>query len=274
MVDTEADKDPVHPATVGAQLKAGREAAGLELADIASRTRIPVRHLEALEADDFHALPSTTYSIGFAKAHARTTGLDEVAIGAAVRAQLDRDGYTRSEYIAFEPADPARVPPRALAWTAAVIAVLLLAAYGVWRSQWLASPGTNVVAEVAEAPEAVPAPLPAPAAATPAAPTTGPVVLTAIDAVWLRIYDDQNKRLFEKEMAVGERYEVPADASNPQILTGRPQALRITVGDREVAPLGEADRTIKDVPISAAALVARAAAPATPAQPAGSPPPS
>src|SRR3546814_11154552 len=60
-------------------------------------------------------------------------------------------------------------------------------------------------------------------------------------------------------------YTVPADAQNPQILAGRPQALRVTIGGKEVAPLGPADRTITDVGISAAALNARPA----PAAPAG-----
>src|SRR3546814_16023732 len=102
----------------------------------------------------------------------------------------------------------------------------------------------------------------------PPAPPAGNVVLTATDTVWLRIYDGNDKRLFEKEMAAGETYTVPADAQNPQILTGRPQALRVTIGGQEVAPLGPADRTITDVGIRAAALNARPA----PDAPAGTPP--
>ncbi|MEC7934406.1 MAG: helix-turn-helix domain-containing protein, partial [Pseudomonadota bacterium] len=53
---------------------------------------------------------------------------------------------------------------------------------------------------------------------------------------------------------------LPAGARNPTILTGRPQALSVTVGGKLVAPLGEADRTIADVPVSAEALLARGAA--------------
>src|SRR3546814_6132528 len=75
----------------------------------------------------------------------------------------------------------------------------------------------------------------------PPAPPAGNVVLTATDTVWLRIYDGNDKRLFEKEMAAGETYTVPADAQNPQILTGRPQALRVTIGGKEVAPLGRSE---------------------------------
>lgn len=257
MAELDTDTPGHSPASVGERLKAAREAAGLDLADVASRTRIPLRHLQALETDDFDALPSPTYSVGFAKAHARVVGLDEVDIAAGVRGQLDRAGRDRFDYVPHEPADPARVPPRLLAWTAAAIAVLLLIGYGVWRTVWLNGAAPSVTTEVATNDSAAPAPAATPTPG-PAAAATGPVVLTATDAVWVRIYDADNNRLLQKEMAVGERYEVPADANNPQILTGRPQALRVTVGGQEVAPLGDADKTVKDVGISAAALAARA----------------
>jgi cytoskeleton protein RodZ len=89
--------------------------------------------------------------------------------------------------------------------------------------------------------------------------------------VWLRIYDAADKVLFEKEMAAGERYVVPPDANNPQIRTGRADLIAVTVDGKAVAPLGPAERTIKNVAISAAALTARApilgSATATPATP-------
>src|SRR5690349_9708386 len=113
--------------SAGVQLRDAREKAGLSVADIAARTRIPQRHLEAIERDDFNALPSTTYSVGFARAYARAVGVDEVGIAATVRAQLEQSGRERHAYQAFEPADPARVPPRSLAWTAAIVALLILA---------------------------------------------------------------------------------------------------------------------------------------------------
>lgn len=257
MVDGDGENGEAFPRSAGEQLRAAREAAGLDLADVAAQTRIPQRHLEALENDRFDALPSPTYSVGFAKAHARVTGADEVAVAAAVRAQLDESGRVRSDYVAFEPADPARVPPRYLAWTAALIGVLLVAGYLIWRNQSLEPAPEPVVAAAPAEPAAA-----APAPAEPAADQR--VVLTATDRVWLRISDDANPRLFEKEMVAGERYEVPADARNPRILTGRPQALTVTVGDREVPPLGEADTTISNVGVSAEALLARAAPAATP----------
>lgn len=272
------------PRKVGERLADARKAAGLDLADIASRTRIPQRHLEAIEQGRYGDLPAVTYCTGFAKAYARVVGLDEVALGRDLRAELAELGGVTREPQYFEPADPARVAPRGLAWTAAALAILLIAGYVVFRAGLLdgvngrdplaVAAGTDApVAEQAGAPELAAANRAAPAAAP--APTSGPVVLTALQNVWLRIYDADGKRLFEKEMQVGETYQVPADANNPQILTGRPDALRVTVGGREVAPLGPPEKTISDVGVSAAALAARLAAPASavpPAPASGQPP--
>lgn len=269
--------------SVGARLKAGREAAGLDLADVAARTRIPQRHLDSIERDRFDALPSPTYGIGFARAYARAVGLDEVAVAAQVRQQISEEGHERSEYVAFEPADPARVPSRFLAWTAAIVALLIVAGYAVWRTNWLNGPAPTITTPVEAPAEEAAKPAAAPTGSpTPVTPATGPVVLTATDTVWLRITDATGKRLFEKEMQPGERYELPADANAPVIRTGRPQAVAITVGGVAVPPLGTPDQTIDKVGISAAALAARppvatpAAAPAPTAPspaPTGSPTP-
>jgi cytoskeleton protein RodZ len=241
--------------TVGEQLKAARDERKMSLTDVAAQTRIPIRHLEALEASDFAALPGSMYSIGFAKSYARTVGLDQLVIADEMRAELAQGGH--AGFIPatpdYEPADPGRVPPRWLAWTAAGIALAGLVGYFVWRSMTLSpdAPAAPVAeTEIAPAKSAV-------TAATPAAPTGGAVVITANDMVWAKIYDADNKRLFEAEMKAGETFTVPADANNPMIVTGRPQALQITVGGKPVAPLGEPDRTISDVGVSAAALLAR-----------------
>jgi cytoskeletal protein RodZ len=265
------ETEPTSGATAGTQLHEAREASGMSLADVAAKTRIPQRHLEAIERDDFNALPSTTYAVGFARAYARAAGADEVQVAAAVRSQLEQGGRARLEYQAFEPADPARVPPRTLAWTAAIIAVLIIGGYTLWRTMWRDGGAASTPVAVASA---SPGPTVAHAAVRPAAvptPTGGAVVLTATDTVWLRISDATGKRLFEKQMVAGESYTVPPDANGPTILTGRPNALRVTVGGVEVPPLGEPEKTIKDVGISAEALRARAApATATPPVPAPS----
>lgn len=244
------------PDTPGAKLRVAREAMGLSLSDIATRTRIAQRQLEAVERDDYAALPGIPYAVGFARAYARAVGLDEVAIAAQVRQGVHGADMTANRYEMFEPADPARVPSRTLAWTAAAIVVLLVAGWVIWRAQMATPPSSEQILAQDEARPAAARP----AAGAAVAPAAQPVVLTAVDDVWLRIYDEAGERLKDGLMKKGETFAVPAAARNPMILTGRPQALAVTVGGKAVAPLGAADRTIADVPISAEALLARGTA--------------
>lgn len=259
-VDEEPAQEELNIHGPGDRLRMAREAMNLGVDDIAARTRVPVRLLAALEKGEYSTLPGITYCVGFSRAYARAVGLDEVEISRDVRAELEAQDPAKTRYEAFEPADPARVPPRYLAWTAVALALILAVGYGIWRTQFFTAPTDQEIAQEAKAPDA-----PKPATAHPGSVTTplpppapaGDVVLTATDTVWLRIYEEGGKRLFEKEMQAGESFKVPADAKNPQIITGRPQALRVTVGGKDVAPLGGPDRTISDVGVSAAALNAR-----------------
>ena len=255
------------PDTPGAKLRMAREAMGLSLPDIATRTRIAQRQLEAVERDDYAALPGIPYAVGFARAYARAVGLDEVEIAAQVRQGVHGADLSANRYEMFEPADPARVPSRALAWTAAAIVILLVAGFTIWRMQLFTPPTSE---EVAAREQTRPAAAAAPPAAV--APAAQPVVFTAVDDVWLRIYDEAGERLKDGLMKKGETFALPLAARNPMILTGRPQALSVTVGGKAVPPLGEADRTIADVPVSAEALLARDAAAST--APAARPTPS
>lgn len=246
------------PTTPGATLRAAREAQGLSLSDVATRTRIAQRQLEAIERDDYAALPGIPYAVGFARAYARTIGMDEVAIAADVRRAVNDSDLGTTRYEAFEPVDPARVPPRKLAWVVAIVVVALVAGYTIWRTQLLTPPTGEEIAQgetrAAPSPAAGPRPVP---------PAAQPVVFTAVDDVWLRIYDEAGERLKDGLLKKGEQFTLPPGAKNPMILTGRPQALSVTVGGMPIPPLGEADRTIADVPVSAEALLARGAAQTT-----------
>ena len=260
--------------TVGEQLKAERERQSLTLQDMATRTRVPMRHLESIEKSDFGALPGTTYTLGFTRSYAKSLGLDEAKIAEDLRDELAAGGHEsyKAPVPGYEPADPARVPPRALAWIAAAIGVLLVAGYLFWRSYMLGGDVTDPAA----APKTVVAKVEQKdaASATPAAPANGEVVLTATDTVWVKVYDAENKRLYEKEMQAGDKFAVPADANKPMIVTGRPQAVTVTVAGQTVAPLGPPDRTIADVELTAAALAARPPASATTEASATTPAPS
>lgn len=255
-MDGEPGENPtLFPEKVGEKLRDARLAQGLELSDIAARTRIPLRHLQAIETSDYSGLPSPTYAIGFVKSYARAIGADEVALAKELRAETSSIFAAREVYESYDPQDPVREPPSGLAWAGVAIALLLLVAVGLWY-------GTDLFRGGSSAPEPVPTETPVAAPAAEPSPATAPssdgqVTLTATEPVWVRVYDASGRRLFEKEMAAGERYDVPRDANGPMINLGRPEAIRVTVNGSDVAPLGPAGRAIKDVPVSAEALQAR-----------------
>jgi cytoskeleton protein RodZ len=265
MVDSETDSgaEPagLFPRSVGERLLAARVAAGLDLNDIATKTRVPMRHLEAIERSDYASLPSATYALGFARQYGRAVGLNDVDLARDLRAELGRAPLESPDSTPYVPVDPTRVPSRLLAWTAAGLAAVLLIGYLVWRSIAFG----EAVAPVVE-PASLPVVAAAPATPTPAVVSapTGQVVLTATAPAWLRVYDKNDKVLFEKEMAAGESWPVPGDADTPMIRTGRADAIKVTVGGAEVAPLGPPERTVRDVVLTAAALAARPPAAVTP----------
>ncbi|WP_411290996.1 helix-turn-helix domain-containing protein [Sphingorhabdus sp.] len=246
--------------TVGEQLKLARERMGMGLADLAAKTRVPTRHLESIERSEFGALPGQTYTVGFVRSYARAVNIDEIAMVDALRVELSRSGHQgyQAPLQNYEPTDPARVPSRTLAWTAAAIAVILLAAYLVFRNFTLTQVDTETQPAVPQVSTSMSgSPSNAAAKTDNLANNDGPVILTATDNVWVKIYDVDQKRLFEKEMVAGDRFAVPQDANKPMIVTGRPQALTVTVGGKAVAPLGAPETTIADVGISAKDLLAR-----------------
>ncbi|MEO7739186.1 MAG: RodZ domain-containing protein [Novosphingobium sp.] len=250
---------------VGTTLLRAREAAGLKLSDIAARTRIAERHLLLIEQGKFSAMASRAYAVGFARSYARTLGLDERAIADAVRAELAGQEPSSDRYqpSSFEPGDPARVPSGKIAWIAGLGALaVVLIGFMLWRSFY--APAQSIPEP--QASETSAAPIAVASVATEAA--QGPVVFTALKpGIWVKFYDAAGVQLFQKELAQGETYTVPAEASGPMIRTARPDALQITVGGRDVPKLSERDETITDVPVSAAALLARSSS-APPAPPA------
>lgn len=261
-----AEEATLFPKTAGERLRDAREAQGMSLAEIAERTRVPIRHLEGIENSDFSALPSPTYAVGFAKAYARVVGLDEAQIGREIRGQRTTTAAPTAQYQPYETSDPKRLPPRGLAIGAALVALLAVVVFGLVYGTTLFQGGDSQPATVAADAEPTAA-APTPVAAAPATPANGQVVLSANDVVWLRIYTP-DKTLYEAEMKAGDRYEIPADAVKPMINVGRPDKLSVTVNGSAVAPLGTGERAIKDVEVSAAALLARGTTPALEATPA------
>src|SRR5690348_2649387 len=119
-MDEDATIDELEgPIGVERELREAREASGMTLAQVAAETRIPQRHLVAIEAGEFDRLPGRTYAVGFSRTYAKLLGLDGDEVADRVRAELDSQLREERRRPSFEPGDPARVPSRALGWFAA-----------------------------------------------------------------------------------------------------------------------------------------------------------
>ncbi len=248
--------------SVGQRLRRAREEQGLSIPHVASQTRIPEHHLETIEAGDFSALPAKTYAVGFSRTYARLLGLDELKTADEVRAELAAaEDARQARQNAFEPGDPGKLPSTGLAWAGGFAALILaVGAFSFYSTFYGAGSGPAPLQ---------PDPEPqlagndsgngAPRQAQPSIMSSdGQVVFTALeDGVWVKFYDAQGQRLMEKQMASGERFEIPSDAEGPQIWTGRPDAFAITIDGRSVPKLAEDDFVMRDVAISAEALLAR-----------------
>ena len=70
--------------SAGAQLRAGREAAGLTVAAVAQQLKLAPRQVVAIEEGDFAKLPGRTFIRGFVRNYARLLRLDTDAVLAAL----------------------------------------------------------------------------------------------------------------------------------------------------------------------------------------------
>lgn len=250
-VETEAS-------TVGERLRAAREEKGLRLEDIAAQTRIPQRHLEAIERADWDSLPAPTYTTGFAKSYASAVGLDRTEIGDQLRSEMGGQRFATNAMETFEPADPRRTMPKWLVIGTIVLVVVLIAVMS-WLNQRSLEPEqaattatttTNTVAPASPQAAQPPAVRPAPA------PVAGqPVVLTATAPIWLQVRDKSGATLFSGTLQPGQTYPVPQTAAAPVLKTGKPEALRISVGNQVAPAVGPPAKTVNNVSLLGADLM-------------------
>jgi cytoskeletal protein RodZ len=237
--------------SVGERLRVAREEKKMSLEDIAAQTRIPQRHLESIERSEWDKLPAPTYTIGFARSYATCVGLDRTDISDQLRIELGGSRPTMTAPEVFEPADPARTMPKALVF-GAIAAVILLVLVMTWLNKRSLEPGDESTTN---------APAVAPAATQPGAPppaatsTQQPVVLSAIDPVWLQVSEKGGATLFAGMLQPGQTYAVPTTAVAPVLKTGKPEALRVTVGTSVAPAVGPAATTINDVSLLPADLL-------------------
>jgi cytoskeletal protein RodZ len=164
--------------SVGQTLKRKRLERGFDLADIARETRIPLRHLEAIEQDNYDRLPAYPYAVGFVRNYTKFLGLpaDQIVQQFKSETTLLDPSVTVT---AVEPLDESRVPSRGLVIGSILAGVALLSAIAYFA---LRTPEPDVAEETPlTATEDAAAPSPAPAASNPVlSDTSAPPVGTPI----------------------------------------------------------------------------------------------
>jgi cytoskeleton protein RodZ len=245
-------------ASFGEQLRLAREARGISLREISEQTRISMRYLEAIEANDFKRLPGGIFNRSFIKAYARYIGYDEKAAIDAYTHALREQGETVEESVSlphkphvYTDGSSTRSPIVTLLLTVLILTILSLGVYAAlhWyqRREAARTPGNNA-APVAEQPRTAPAnttqPGASPSAPAPAQPQTGAAPATTGlqvqvkatgEQVWLRVYlDDAGpKAAFAGNLQPEETKEfTPEHSLRIQCSKVRVETLAITINGR------------------------------------------
>jgi transcriptional regulator with XRE-family HTH domain len=113
---------------IGDTLRRARTERGLELDAVSDATKIRVRYLRALEAEDWEALPAPAYARGFLRTYAGFLGLDADALVESFRRAAPEATGEAGAAVERQPLPPAggRSPPSlaAIAVVAAIVLVL------------------------------------------------------------------------------------------------------------------------------------------------------
>jgi hypothetical protein len=254
--------------TTGSMLGSARRASGRSIEQIADETRVPRRHLQALEDDEHDALPALPYAMGFVRSFARAVALDPEMIATRFRAETTKQPHVPRQST-LEPLDERRLPGRGVVAATLIGLVVVVAGLSAWGAGVFAPPLPDAPLVTAQAPEQLArvAPLPPELVAADAPPSNaaaapaGTIVLTAKEDVWVRVYDPASSLVpISRVMMAGERFEVPADPPGLVLWTGRAGALDVQVGNDRLPPLGGLAQTLRDVRLTPEALRAQAAA--------------
>jgi cytoskeleton protein RodZ len=239
------DRGEVESASFGTWLRRQREAREISLRDIADRTKISLRYLEAMEDDRFDLLPAPIFAKGFLKEYARYVGLspDDVV----------------NHYLAVQPPEEPRPEQRSerrlrSSWTYGLVLGLggllllaLLTLLAFWAEHRKQSPAA------APPPIAPPAAAVIPAAAAPVAapvpPPSAPIEVTLdfSQDCWVDALVDGIKRTAELHVQ-GESMQI--DARESVVLTlGKPAAVEAQVNGYPLAFGNKAGEVLHDFKI-------------------------
>jgi cytoskeleton protein RodZ len=235
----------------GENLRRERELRGVSLREIAERTKISVRFLQALEEDRIDTLPGGLFPRAFVKQYALFLGLDADKVMAEYLAAHGEGPPER-----HVPSRPARRPPISLghAFLAAVAiaAVVLTLRRGDGER---ARPEPTPV-PVAAAPAVLPTdrvyPSPSVAPASAGAGDSLVLTMTAEQDCWVEVRAD-GETVVNRVLAQGESQTFEA-RGEIVLSVGNAGGISIRVNDRPGRPLGRSGEVRKNIVITPESL--------------------
>ena len=125
--------------SIGEKLRLARETRGIALRDISEQTRISMRYLEAIEADDYRRLPGGIFNRSFVRAYAKHVGYDEQQALEEYSTMMHERGETTDEVSNRQPRSlvytgngGSRSPLLTVLLAIIILAVLSLGAWAAW----------------------------------------------------------------------------------------------------------------------------------------------
>jgi cytoskeletal protein RodZ len=222
--------------SIGEDLAAARQRAGLTLADVSQRTRIREAIVRGIESDSYADCGGDFYARGFIRAIAQTVGADP---GPLIRdydaAHQPAQAPTTARLLGpGTPASPAE--RRRLNWSA-MLALALAVAIGVAAYLFVSAPGHPLTAARTERQHA--APPTAPVVTPGPVPHVGEVVieLTAISDCWVEFTAPGGRYLFQSYVVAGSSKRWVFRRAVDMRL-GNPAGVRLIVNGKNAMPPG------------------------------------
>lgn len=254
------DKPPEAETTAafGDWLRRQREMREISLRDIADRTKISLRYLQAMEDDRFDLLPAPIFAKGFLREYARYVGLspDEVVnhyLSVQQQGDPQEEGVKKDSTLAGQRLarpKPVRNWTYGLFLALAVLLLIGVVAALAWYAQHRRDdPATDVTPPpiaAPAAPESAPVAEPLATPEKPKAPLEVTLDFTA--ACWIEVMAD-GKRVLAQEMAQGESLAVDAQQSVVLVTVGDANAAEIQVNGLPFPLNGKPGEVMHDVVI-------------------------
>jgi cytoskeleton protein RodZ len=228
--------------SLGEQLRRAREARGVTLREVSEQTRITMRHLEAIEADNYKDLPGGIFNKSFVKSYARHVRFDEARavelyeITARERGFQNEEPATSPQRSRVYMGETSRSPLMTYGLSAIIVGILALIVYAglhyYRRNDGAQTAGAAATPTPANANAQAPAATP-----TPAPPAEGfRLQVKSTRPFWLTTWQDAEKKRgrFIKPDAPEEF--APESSLNLFFDKASADALQVSVGGQSLRP--------------------------------------